>query len=428
MLQEPPLLETDWDYRTANTKEYTHGIHPYPAMMIPQVARRLIQTYQPGPEQHSGVPGVLFDPYCGTGTTLLEGMLAGLTSIGTDLNPLARLIARTKTTPIDMGILDDAIENFCSLTCDGRTRRLPDIPNVDYWFSERAQEDLAQALWFIQRIEPIHIAEFFKVAFSLTVRKVSWTKNPEFKLVRMNSKQMNSHDPDAFSVMSEILRENRDAFVSLREALDERGFEPVIPTLHDFDSVMGIPGEAVAPESVDLVVTSPPYGDSRTTVAYGQFSRLSSQWLGYENANRIDNALMGGSQLTVPVLSVLFGVDELDDVIGTIATTDIKRAGDVASFFLDYQRSITHVATVLRPGGHACYVVGNRTVKGLEVPTAETTVAFFKANGFEHVDTFRRNIPNKRMPSMNSPSNVPGELGRTMKTESIVVCRKGSCS
>ena len=89
MLKERLSLGTDWDYRTANTKEYTHGVHPYPAMMIPQVARRLIQSY--------GREGdVLFDPYCGTGTTLLEGMLANLKSSGTDLNPLARLIARTK--------------------------------------------------------------------------------------------------------------------------------------------------------------------------------------------------------------------------------------------------------------------------------------------------------------------------------------------
>ena len=63
-------------------------------------------------------------------------------------------------------------------------------------------------------------------------------------------------------------------------------------------------------------------------------------------------------------------------------------------------------------------------MKGLEIPTAESTVTFFEMNGFDHVDTFHRNIPNKRMPSMNSPSNVPGKLGKTMKSEIIVVCRK----
>ena len=105
MLKNQRRLGADWDYRTANTKEYTHGIHPYPAMMIPQVARRLIREY--GCEG-----GILLDPYCGTGTTLLEGMLAELESVGTDLNPLARLIARTKIAPIDLDLLDSEIENF----------------------------------------------------------------------------------------------------------------------------------------------------------------------------------------------------------------------------------------------------------------------------------------------------------------------------
>ena len=105
MLKVQSRFGGDWEYRTANTKEYTHGIHPYPAMMIPQVARRLIGEY--GPEE-----GVLLDPYCGTGTTLLEGMLVNLDATGTDLNPLARLIARTKTAPIDLDLLDREIKDF----------------------------------------------------------------------------------------------------------------------------------------------------------------------------------------------------------------------------------------------------------------------------------------------------------------------------
>ena len=416
MLKERMQIGTDWDYRTANTKEYTHGIHPYPAMMIPQVARRLIQSY--GKEGDT-----LFDPYCGTGTTLLEGMLANLESTGTDLNPLARLIAKTKTTPIDLKRLDGAIEDFIGSRFDvidaANVRiRLPDIPNIDYWFNKQVQHDLALALDYIKRISSVRIVEFFKLAFSLTVRKVSWARNSEFKLVRMPPERMETHDPDVFSVMVGILRDNRNAFSSLREAL---GDEPIIPSVYSFNSVTEIPQHVLASQSVDIVVTSPPYGDSKTTVAYGQFSRLSSQWLGYENANRVDNALMGGSRL---VGSVSFDVKELDDVIGEIAHLDARRASEVASFFVDYRNSIKNVSSVVKPGGYACYVVGNRTVKGLEVPTAEATAAFFESNGFRHVDTFRRNIPNKRMPSMNSPSNVPGKLGKTMNAEIIVICRR----
>ena len=416
MLRDTTRLVSDWDYRTANTKEYTHGIHPYPAMMIPQVARRLIDEYG-----HRA--GSLFDPYCGTGTTLLEAIRAGNESIGTDLNPLARLIAKVKTTPIAVDLLDREIENFIAFGIGASTSsdmrfEPPLIPNVDYWFSPSVQRELVMIRDYIDEIKDACIADFFRVGYSSTVRKVSWTKNSEFKLVRIPQERMVDHNPDVFSTMVGQLSSNRDAVASLMHAL---GDELPRRAIHRFDTVTGIPRDVVDAESVDLIVTSPPYGDSKTTVAYGQFSRLSSQWLGYENANRLDNVLMCGTKLTG---EVSFGYKALDDVIHDIAAIDAKRSREVASFFVDYRKSITNVSSVVKRGGFACYVVGNRTVKGMEIPTAEATAAFFEMNGFTHIDMFRRNIPNKRMPSMNSPTNVPGKLGKTMKSEYIVVCQK----
>ena len=416
MLKDTPRLVSDWDYRTANTKEFTHGIHPYPAMMIPQVARRLIQEY--------GCPrSILFDPYCGTGTTLLEAFLAGSESVGTDLNPLARLIAKVKTTPIDINQLDLALERFVDFGFDavsssnGRVET-PDFPNVDYWFDGRVQRELTLIREYIDLIDDIPIADFFRVSFSLAIRKTSWTKNSEFKLVRIPLESMRDHNPDVSSTMISILTRNRDAVLRLQNALDQ---SVLLPSIYSFNSVAGVPRNLIDHDSVDLIVTSPPYGDSRTTVAYGQFSRLSSQWLGYKDASRIDNELMGGSR---DQGDNLFNYEALDSAIRIIADTNPKRSREVVSFFNDYRRSIMNVAYVVKRGGYACYVVGNRTVNGIEIPTAEATAAFFEMNGFTHIDTFRRNIPNKRMPSMNSPTNVPGKLGSTMKSEYIVVCRK----
>lgn len=87
------------DFRTANTKKYTHCFHPYPAMMIPQVAERILDEFG----QNSKI---LFDPYCGSGTSLVEANLRGINAIGTDINPLARLIAKVKTTIIPLKMLD----------------------------------------------------------------------------------------------------------------------------------------------------------------------------------------------------------------------------------------------------------------------------------------------------------------------------------
>ena len=400
----------DWTYRTADTKQITHGIHPYPAMMIPQVAQRLVRTYR-----REGT--FLFDPYCGSGTTLLEGMLAGVTAAGTDLNPLARLIARVKTTPVSASSLDREIARF-PRKAPRADLPIPDVPNINYWFSAEAQRDLAAIRQHIDGISTIEIANIFRVAFSMTVRNASWTRKSEFKLYRISQYQMNKHKPDTFAFMVQMLSDVRRALQSLNRVVSDK---VLLPTVYRFNTVSGVPQEAIASGAIDLVVTSPPYGDSRTTVAYGQFCRLSLQWLGYTKASRVDNMLMGGDKIAnLPQ----FGFQKLDSTIANIAKVDERRAREVASFFKDYRASIDNVASAMARGGHACYVVGNRTVKGHTVPTAETTAAFFEKNGFKTVDICTRDIPNKRMPAVNSPSNIPGEVGQTMKTEKIVICRK----
>lgn len=402
--------KNDWTFRSAETKQVTHGIHRYPATMIPQIAKRLIKDYG-----HEGA--FLFDPYCGSGTTLLEGFLAGLISYGTDLNPLARLIARVKSTPVNLSDLDNEIKRFKNMV-PRLDIHIPEIPNIDFWFSPEIQRDLAGIRHYIDQITNKKIAEVFRVAFSLTVRNASWTRNSEFKLYRMSQRQMDKHDPQPFSNMLQSLVNIRKALQVLNKMVTDDYTRPVV---YDFNTVSGIPTEKILPGSIDLVVTSPPYGDSRTTVAYGQFSRLPLQWLGYKDASRIDSILMGGEKISdLPK----FDFQKLDRTILNIAKMDESRARDVSSFFQDYRTSISNVATTIAHGGYACYVVGNRTVKGYTVPTAEATAAFFEKNGFRTVDICYREIPNKQMPSVNSPSNVPGEVGQTMTKEQITICRK----
>jgi DNA modification methylase len=93
-------------------------------------------------------------------------------------------------------------------------------------------------------------------------------------------------------------------------------------------------------------------------------------------------------------------------------------------FLSDYQNSINNVSKVVKNNGIVCYVVGNRRVKDVQIPLDYITVEFFENNGFEHLNTFVRRIPNKRMPSKNSPSNKAGELASTMVNEYIVVLKK----
>lgn len=407
-------IDESWDFRKSNTKEYTHCFHAYPAMMIPQVARRIIENY-------GTKASTLFDPYCGTGTSLVEANLRGINAIGTDINPLARLIASTKTTRMDVQVLDLFVHDFMDFlfsinfqTDKIETVVIPKVKNIDFWFSKDVQSQLAILLSYIDRINDESIRNFFKVAFSETVRETSFVKAGEFKLVRSKSLK---EKRDVFGIMLAKLSRNKQGLIEFMESSKNNPRTSV----YNFNTVNSIPSEIIRENSIDIVVTSPPYGDSRTTVAYGQYSRLANEWLGHEEASQIDNLSMGGNRRK---FSHRFKSGLLNDVVATIQREDEGRVQDVISFYQDYEKSVNHVAATLKKGAFACYVVGNRTVKGVSLPTDQITAEFFRENQFTHVETIVRNIPNKRMPSRNSPSNVPGMTASTIKNEYIVICQK----
>jgi len=385
-------------------------------MMIPQVAGKILDEYGIGSK-------LLFDPYCGTGTSLVEANLRGINAVGADINPLARLIAKVKTTIIPLNLLDDYLKDFnnflfsVELVALKTIPHIPNFKNIDYWFKKETQILLAIIKDYIDAIKNPEIQDFFKVAFSETVREVSLTKNSEFKLYRMSQKQIEKFKPDVFGTILQKLLRNRNGLAEYISIKKNKSYSIVC----DFNTVIGIPENLLPPESVDIVVTSPPYGDSRTTVAYGQFSRLANQWLGFEQMNEVDKRAMGG-QTTKEFKK--FDCEPLDNAINTIAKKDNKRVFDVLSFYLDYEKSIKNVSKVVKRSGIVAYVVGNRKVKGVQILNDEITREFFERCGFKHIKTIIRTIPNKRMPKKNSPTNLPGITDTTMDSEFIVILQK----
>lgn len=82
------LTAAQTDRETAET--FTHPFHTYPARLHPATARVLVELVGQG-------DGTFLDPFCGSGTTLVEARANGLTCVGSDLNPLAALVAHAKT-------------------------------------------------------------------------------------------------------------------------------------------------------------------------------------------------------------------------------------------------------------------------------------------------------------------------------------------
>ncbi|WP_020375227.1 hypothetical protein [Sulfobacillus thermosulfidooxidans] len=411
------LEENYWDFASANTKEWTHGYHPYPAMMIPQVARSLIHLIL----KHQPRTKRLFDPFMGSGTSLVEGLVAGLEVSGSDLNPLSHLLASVKTRAWPPDVLQTA---FAKILADYRSLSVreadwPQFENLLYWFKPQVIDDLTRLKKSIEQCDQ-ELRPFFWVAFSATVRHVSNSRNQEFKLYRLDDKRLALWNPDVRETFTRIVQRN----LSGNEALWHRHSLPSVRLLQD--NAMDL--RSVQDGSVDLMLTSPPYGDSRTTVAYGQFSRLSLQWLNLSTTSlephRVDQSLLGGKTVKDVGSWSILPSPTLNQALAVIAQKDSRRARDVLAFYLDLDRSLKEIARVMRPGGYQCWVVGNRRVKQVQLRTDAMICELSERYGMSHVATIRRRIPNKRMPKENSPTNRIGQKVATMTEEHIVILRK----
>ncbi|MBI2653112.1 hypothetical protein HYX00_06605 [Candidatus Woesearchaeota archaeon] len=413
--------DTSWDFKTAFTKYSNHGFHTYPAMMIPQIAKRLMETYGNNAK-------VLLDPFMGSGTALLEATLHNnfKKAYGIDINPLALLISKVKTTLIEPKLLAEEYKNLMrecledkkNINFKQKTIEKPTFSNIDFWFKSQVIIDLTIIKNNINEIKNKDVKNFFLVPFSETVRNASNTRNNEYKLYRLSEPMLKKHNPNTIDLFKEKTQEN---IIGMEEFFQNYNKNCEIQILSEDTRDK----TSIQNQEVDLIVTSPPYGDSRTTVAYGQFSRLSLQWLGLPSRDvfNIDRKSLGG----IPTKDLKNNLNSptLQETLNKIAANDSTRARDVLSFYVDFDKCVQELHRVTKKGAFLCFVVGNRTVKGVQIPTDEIILELFQSrNHYKHHNTFIRNIPYKRMPKLNSPTNISGNHAMTMNEEWIVILEK----
>lgn len=383
------------------------NLHRYPATMIPQLGIALLERFKLKGSS-------LLDPYCGSGSSFAAGIHTGFNNLyGCDLNPLAALISKVKFTRIPasecrrvLDALQTTIRNMKVRKSD--LRNIPDITNVTYWFSQDAIWNLATIQGVLETIENQAIHDLATLAFSETIRDVSYTRNNEFKLYRIPPEKLNDHNPDVKAV-----------FLSHLQRISIIYLEKYLPSLRNVKITVSVAAFKPDGRKHDVVLTSPPYGDSRTTVAYGQFSTLTNEWLGITEARKIDGRLMGGKRATQ-----LHSTSVLTPQIAQIAVVDEKRALEVSAFYDDLGSSIEAVAQSIKDDGYSIYIVGNRRVKDVQLSTDQFIAQQFESAGLAHVVTYERVISSKSMPAVNSPSNKSGVTRGTMTQEFIVICKK----
>ena len=385
------------------------NLHKYPATMIPQIGIEILREL--------GVKkGNLLDPYCGSGSSFIAGLDCGISKMyGFDINPLAVLISRAKFTKIDLSKLNlykerlrNDIYEFVKKEENMETLPPPNVYNIKFWFSDNVFKKLPVIKHFLDKINDNDIKRLLLIPFSETVRECSYTRNNEFKLYKMKSNDVLKFNPDVLDVY----------FYKLNRVVEIYA-NHYLPYLNRANITIDYDVFKKKKNYYDIVLTSPPYGDSRTTVAYGQFSTFSNEWLGIDNARKIDGILMGGK-----VVKNLYDTGIIADYINDIAQVSHARALQISSYYRDLGNSIYDIADTVKKGGKIVYVVGNRRVKGIQLPTDQFIAEKFEEKGFRHILTYERALGNKSMPLKNSPTNKKNQKMSTMTLEYIVVCEK----
>jgi DNA modification methylase len=405
------IREPKYDFIGQSYASSYPNLHKYPATMIPHLGIELFKDLE------IKTNAKLLDPYCGSGSSFVVGLEAGIKQIyGNDINPLATLISKAKFTKLNIDLVKYEQRKiresvFEKLKDENYINNaiIPNITNVNYWFSTPILANLSVIKHFIDEIKDNGIKQLFLVPFSETVRECSYTRNNEFKLYRIKSDEIQYFNPDVTGVF----------FLKLAKVIDiyEKYYFPLI--LSNAEIVIENSAFTPTPNFYDVVLTSPPYGDSKTTVAYGQFSCLSNEWLGFVSARQIDNMLMGGKKT-----KKIYEKGIISDCIKKIESTDNNRALEVSSFYFDLDTSIKNVAKSIKKNGTAIYIVGNRRVKDTQLLTDQFVAEKFEENGFEHFVTYERALTSKAMPLRNSPTNKIGATKGTMTQEFIVICKK----
>ena len=422
-----------WSSKERDRTDSAHGIFQYPAMMVPIVQRRLLGAVLEARPDVSSV----YDPFLGSGTSLVSGMHYGLCVYGNDINPLAVLISRVRTSRT-VNLAVGAIADHVAATAEGDRRETIEtsMANREKWFEADVALELSKLRRAIRNCDELWVRRFLWVALAETVRLTSNDRTSTYKLHARPASEIARRAASPIAVFRVLARESAASFLTFRNRLDEakrtqsgRYIAASDVRVGDTRDTLDCWGDA-AP--FDLLMTSPPYGDNLTTVTYGQHSYLPLQWIDFQDidpcadattlrtTHEIDRRSLGGG-----VGRAAWNEERLLD-----ASPRLRRFADglpmkpadgrarLLRFYRDFGASLDCILGVMQRDSYMIWTVGNRSIAGQQVPTDLVLGELVEGLDCTVVTTLTRRIHHKRMPDRNASS-------ATMSEERILLVRKG---
>lgn len=390
-----------------------HGWHRYVGRFPAQLIRAIMNRF------NVSADSTVLDPFCGSGTTLVESRLLGAKSIGIEISPLSAMICRAKSQFPTSGesvtqlaseysaffeakLSESALEKDSSYSdiLNRQGNPISTFPNIEKWFTKEALLGVSITVEFIQGLTG-YSQDIMELALSACMRSIG---NVDVDVVRAEYSRQPRSNVDVCSLVSKKLRRiasSIDATVSSHSA-----------TIASPDSALVVQGDcrtvSIPEHSVDCVITSPPYGTE--SLSYLRTHLLSFRSL--EPILGIDPYNFGGGVIGSEFLDDNVNID-LSDRLGEsylqffsrYSESEGKLRNRVASmskFFVDLDEVISNICRWLKDDGEVAFVIGNKRIGDDLIPTSEIVIELFKMHGFALYDSI-----NHKLKTNNSNSVVP---------------------
>ena len=370
----------------------------------------------------------VLDPFCGTGRTVLAAAERGAECVAVDVNPLASLVTRAKSANPNMARLRDVLLCVQSRCVDGsRVRSLPrrlEVARRVRWFSGQCSRELFSLLDCLNDFElKGDELTFVAAVLSATAREVSYCRDDQWKLHRLSPQARRRFFRSPHRVFERRLG------IAMRDLGECGSLKGSVQTISaDARILTQVLRDRRLQGKFDLVLTSPPYGDSRTTVQYGAMSAIC---LGVvRHLHGLDIAPISGGEIDRQCL----GGGSLSD-LDTVATQAYWRGGRqnparnrVARFVHDVEACCEQLSATLGRGGRVVVVLARRSVGGWRFALDELFISTLEQLGVRLQWIQRRQIQHKLTPSViNARSRAAGARPRrvsTMQEEWVLAFKK----
>jgi len=393
-----------------------HNIALYPCKFIPELPSWAIKKY-------SKEGDVVLDAFCGGGTTLIEALKLNRNVYGFDYNPYAVLLSKVKSRFVDVDELNKHLSELITRFLQERREiALPTFKGVDFWFNQEVLRGLSVIKMHVNEIDSEEVRDFFRIVFSMAVRKTSYIATGQILTARRNDwKECEQYsERDTYEIFKSFAV---DYISHLRAYTYECTKSNSFARVEQGDAT-----NISLPEEADLIVASPPYINA---MDYIWANRLRIHWLDLvrDDKDRLDlyENEMGTERIKAKEYKEVgrtgYGnidetIQEIYDAYGSNQQSRL-RSRVVYRYFVDMEAHLKSAYEKLKGGGRYCIVIGDNSIRKVKVRTTDFLIEIAERMGFEKELQFNILLKNR---SLNVDRKL--DFADIIKYDRMIVLRK----